>query len=35
MSIDSVSGLYVEGVIGGRLVSRDNPIPVNVIGGSV
>ena len=35
MSIDSVSGVYVEGVLGGKLVSRDNPIPVNVIGGSV
>ena len=35
MSIDSVSGVYVEGVLGGKLVSRDNPLPVNVIGGSV
>ena len=35
MGIDSVSGVYVEGVLGGKLVSRDNPIPVNVIGGSV
>ena len=35
MSIDSVSGVYVEGVLGGKLVSRDNPLPVNVIGGSM
>ena len=35
MGIDSVSGVYVEGVLGGKLVSQDNPIPVNVIGGSV